>query len=104
MIIFKAIYLPDCIARNSLLLSQLWCIHNKYFFNRFKCFYLLKILQLEIIKIEKNLPFLRWAGGKKWLIKHLDDILPKNGFNSYHEPYLRGGSVFFCLKPKCIHF
>lgn len=45
-------------------------------------------------------PFLRWAGGKTWFIKHLQNYLPKNGFNNYHEPFLGGGSVFFSLQTK----
>lgn len=44
-------------------------------------------------------PFLRWVGGKNWLIKHLDNFLPKHGFNNYHEPFLGGGSVYLSLKP-----
>lgn len=52
----------------------------------------------ETIDIAK--PFLRWAGGKSWLLKHIDSILPENGFNTYHEPFLGGGSVFLALNPK----
>lgn len=46
------------------------------------------------------IPFLRWAGGKRWFRKHLDQLLPKNGFNNYHEPFLGGGSIFLSLTPQ----
>ncbi len=45
-------------------------------------------------------PFLRWAGGKTWLLKHLDKILKNIDYKNYHEPFLGGGAVFFFLKPK----
>jgi DNA adenine methylase len=42
-------------------------------------------------------PFLRWAGGKQWFVRHIASYLPKK-FNTYHEPFLGGGSVYIHLK------
>ncbi|MDD4971108.1 MAG: Dam family site-specific DNA-(adenine-N6)-methyltransferase [Paludibacter sp.] len=56
--------------------------------------------------IEKKLqtpstkPFLRWAGGKKWLLKELDKYVDINNYNSYHEPFIGGGAVYFHLSPR----
>lgn len=44
-------------------------------------------------------PFLKWAGGKRWLINKHGDIFQKK-FNVYIEPFLGGGAVFFHLQPK----
>ncbi|PNC05833.1 DNA adenine methylase [Akkermansia muciniphila] len=42
-------------------------------------------------------PFLRWAGGKSWIVKYLRPLLSECSFVNYHEPFLGGGSVFFSL-------
>lgn len=51
-----------------------------------------------IENLEWNKPFLRWAGGKTWLLKHLS-FLRRTEIRNYHEPFLGGGAVFFYLKP-----
>lgn len=45
-------------------------------------------------------PFLRWAGGKSWLTKHLDIIVGDLNFNHYHEPFLGGAAIFFSIRHK----
>jgi DNA adenine methylase len=43
-------------------------------------------------------PFLKWAGGKRWLAN--SDQLPlPTSFNRYIEPFLGGGAIFFHLAP-----
>ena len=44
-------------------------------------------------------PFLRWAGGKNWLLTELHKFLPES-FDNYHEPFIGGGTVFFNLQPR----
>ncbi len=43
-------------------------------------------------------PFLKWAGGKRQLIRQLDKFVPIN-FNKYIEPFVGGGALFFYLLP-----
>ena len=43
-------------------------------------------------------PFLRWAGGKRWLVPQLVRLLADRQVNNYYEPFLGGGSVFFALQ------
>ena len=44
-------------------------------------------------------PFLKWAGSKRMLLRHLIPHLPRR-FGRYFEPFLGGGSLFFLLRPK----
>lgn len=54
--------------------------------------------------IKKAKPFLRWAGGKTWLIKQISEIIEIGSFNQYHEPFIGGGAMFFHLNPNNISF
>lgn len=42
-------------------------------------------------------PFLRWAGGKSWLVKLIGEQIAQLDFNSYHEPFLGGGALALSL-------
>lgn len=42
-------------------------------------------------------PFLRWAGGKRWLVKLIGEQISQLDFNSYHEPFLGGGALALSL-------
>ena len=47
-------------------------------------------------------PFLRWAGGKRWLSKKLAPLLSERleHNNIYFEPFLGSGAMFFEINPK----
>jgi DNA adenine methylase len=44
-------------------------------------------------------PFLKWPGGKRWLISKYAHFFPKT-LQTYIEPFLGSGSVFFHLAPE----
>lgn len=49
-------------------------------------------------------PFLKWAGGKRWLINSTADVFPEEArMNQYIEPFLGGAAVFFHLQPSRGH-
>ena len=44
-------------------------------------------------------PFIKWAGGKRWLTDH--ELLKQPSFlGRYIEPFLGGGAMFFNLQPR----
>lgn len=44
-------------------------------------------------------PFLKWAGGKRWLVKRGNQLSPSS-YKRYIEPFLGGAAVFFSLPEK----
>ena len=46
---------------------------------------------------ERCEPFLRWAGGKSWLLPRWLGLLKGLKFKNYHEPFVGGGTTFFAL-------
>lgn len=46
-----------------------------------------------------GLPFLKWAGGKRWLAPRLGQIVGTPMMARLVEPFLGSGSVFFALEP-----
>lgn len=54
----------------------------------------------------KAKPFVKWVGGKRQLLQQFKDLglYPPGGFNpiknTYYEPFVGGGAVFFDLLPK----
>lgn len=43
-------------------------------------------------------PFVRWAGGKTWLIPHMPTIVGDLQIEHYHEPFLGGGAIYFSME------
>ena len=47
----------------------------------------------------KGKSFVKWAGGKRQILDKLIKYVPED-FNTYYEPFVGGGALFFELSPK----
>jgi len=50
-------------------------------------------------RLSKARPFVKWAGGKKWLAGVFPTLVVPECEGTYYEPFLGGGSGFFALQP-----
>lgn len=55
-------------------------------------------LFLFTTKMNKCKPFVKWVGGKRSLMPQLLKHIPTN-FNTYYEPFIGGGALFFEIAP-----
>lgn len=46
------------------------------------------------------IPFLKWAGGKRWLAQKYSDMLEIPSGARYVEPFVGSAAIFFALRPK----
>lgn len=47
---------------------------------------------------QQLLPFLKWAGGKRWLMNLANEIR-EGGVGTYYEPFVGSGAMFFAINP-----
>jgi DNA adenine methylase len=64
-----------------------------------------QVLESSVLEARARAPlstapraFLRWAGSKRYLLRHLVPLLPTE-IGTYYEPFLGSGSLFFLLRP-----
>lgn len=41
--------------------------------------------------------FIRWAGGKSWLVPYVQELTKDLTINNYFEPFMGGASIFFAI-------
>lgn len=42
--------------------------------------------------------FIRWAGGKSWLVPYVRELIDGLNYNKYFEPFMGGASIFFSIE------
>src|SRR6266849_8942514 len=55
--------------------------------------------EIRISPDARSAPFLKWPGGKRWLTSRLIKQIGRFQFETYFEPFLGGGALFFALTP-----
>ena len=66
-------------------------------------FAIVTMILMETARPDKGMearPFLRWVGGKRWLVPYLSELVGDMKFGAYHEPFLGGGAAFLGLNPQ----
>ena len=54
-------------------------------------------------EVARARPFLKWAGGKRAIVPRLLELLPPV-IETYYEPFLGGGALFFALVARGVRF
>lgn len=57
-----------------------------------------KLTYSTVEEAPQIIPFLKWAGGKRWFVQKHANLFPK-AYGRYIEPFLGGGAVYFHLQP-----
>lgn len=52
----------------------------------------------------RSTSFIRWAGGKSWLVPFVQDMVSELSYINYHEPFMGGASIFFSLEEPGISY
>src|SRR5687767_10996747 len=68
--------------------------------NLILCYIAVKVKTVTKFERLDIAPFLKWAGGKQWLLPILKPLLSGGSTNrKYIEPFLGGGAVFLAARP-----
>lgn len=80
--------------------SQIPLTLDKYCEKTSECF--TKEVEEDIDNLKSDVipsPFVKWAGGKRFIIKELISNMPDE-FNNYYEPFVGGGALFFASRER----